>query len=88
MAQQDLVQLLDMVLIERDVLPGAEHQIHQLCVASHLLLIAGLKRLEGNRGNCAVNAKLPAQLRGPCPIPSTAPSLHPLGNASPAPSYE
>lgn len=29
-AQQDLVQLLDLVLGERDVLPGREHQFHQL----------------------------------------------------------
>jgi hypothetical protein len=45
-AQQDLVQLLDVVLGERDVLPGREHQIHQLGVAGHLLLVAGGEGLD------------------------------------------
>ena len=45
-AQQDLVQLLDVVLGERDVLPGREHQVHQLGVAGHFLLVAGGEGLD------------------------------------------
>jgi len=44
--QQDLVQLLDVVLGEGDVLPGREHQVHQLGVAGHLLLVAGGEGLD------------------------------------------
>src|SRR3546814_11994474 len=36
----DLMQLLDVVLGERDVLPRREHQFHQLGVAGHFLLVA------------------------------------------------
>ncbi len=36
-----VVQLLDVVLGEWDVLPRREHQVHQLGIASRLLLIAG-----------------------------------------------
>ena len=44
------MQLLDVVLVERNVTPGAEHQVHQFGVASHLLLITGLERLDGQVG--------------------------------------
>ena len=54
-AQQDLVQLLDVVLVERDVLPRAEHQIHQLGVTRHLLLVAGVERLNGQVGEQALH---------------------------------
>ena len=45
-AQQDLVQLLDVVLGERDVLPGREHQVHHLGVAGHFLFVAGGEGLD------------------------------------------
>ena len=45
-AQQDLVQLFEVVLVEWHVPPGVEHQVHQLGVASHLLLVARLKSLD------------------------------------------
>lgn len=39
-AQQDLVQLRDVVLGERDVLLGRKYQVHQLGIAGHFLLVA------------------------------------------------
>ena len=44
--QQVAVQLLDVVLGERDVLPGREHQVHHLGVARHFLLVAGGEGLD------------------------------------------
>ena len=38
--QQDLVQLLDLVLGERDVPPRRDHEVHQLGIAGHFLLVA------------------------------------------------
>jgi hypothetical protein len=54
-AQQDLVQLLDVVLVERDVLPGREHQIHHLGVAGHFLLVAGGEGLDLQVGQQALD---------------------------------
>ena len=42
---QDLVQLLDVIFVERNVLPRAEHQIHQLGVTGDFLLIASIEGL-------------------------------------------
>lgn len=44
--QQDLVQLLDVVLGERDVLPRRKHQVHQLGITGHFLLVAGSEGLD------------------------------------------
>lgn len=49
-AQQDLVQLLDVVFVERNVLPRTEHQIHQLGVTGHFLFVAVVERLNGQVG--------------------------------------
>ena len=38
--EEDLVKLLDVALAERDLLPGGEHEVHQLAIASHLMLTA------------------------------------------------
>ena len=46
MPEKDLVQLFDVVLSERDVLPRREHQVHQLGVAGHFLLVARGKGLD------------------------------------------
>lgn len=43
--QEDLVKLLNAILAEGDLLPGGEHEAHQLAIANHLLLIAPGKRL-------------------------------------------
>ena len=53
--QKDLVQLLDVVLVERNVLPRAEHQIHQFSVASHFLFVAGVERLNSQVGEQALH---------------------------------
>jgi len=45
-AQEDLVQLLDVVLGEGDVLPGREHQVRQFGIAGHLLLVAAGEGLD------------------------------------------
>ena len=40
------MQLLDVILSERNVLPEREHLIHRLGIAGHLLLVAGVKRVD------------------------------------------
>lgn len=40
------MQLLDLIFVERNVLPGLEHEIHQLGVAGHLLLVTCLERMD------------------------------------------
>ena len=45
-AQQHLMQLLDVVLGKRDVLPRREHLVHHLGIASHFLLVAGVERFD------------------------------------------
>ena len=51
----NLVQLLDTVLVERDVLPRAGHQVHQLSVTGHFLLISGVEGLNGQVGEQALH---------------------------------
>ena len=45
-AQQHLMQLLNVVLGKRDVLPEREQLIHHLGIARHLLLVAGVQRFD------------------------------------------
>ena len=42
-AQQHLMQLLDVVLGERNVLPGRKHLIHHLRITGYLLLVASVE---------------------------------------------
>jgi hypothetical protein len=49
------VQLLDVVLIERNVLPRAELQIHRFSINSHFLGITGVKELDGQVGEQALH---------------------------------
>jgi len=44
------VQLVDMVLVERDLTPRGEHQLHQFGVAGYLLFISGLQGPDGQVG--------------------------------------
>jgi len=43
--QQDPVQLLDVVLRQRDVLPGIEDGAHRFGIPGHLLLVSGAERV-------------------------------------------
>lgn len=45
--QQDLVELLDVVLVERDFIPRSEHQVHQFSVTGNFLLVTRLELLGG-----------------------------------------
>ncbi len=46
--QQIPMNLHDVVLVERDVLPGAKQQLHHLGITGHLLLVARGERLHLN----------------------------------------
>lgn len=39
--EQIAVQLLDMIFVERDMLPGREEQFHHFCIARDFLFVAG-----------------------------------------------
>ena len=58
------MQLLDVVLGERDVLPGREDQFHHLGIARHFLLVAGVEgldsRLESSRSTSRSDSLLPS----------------------------
>ena len=49
------MQLLDVLLGQRDVLPGRKHHFHDLGVAGYLLFVAGGERLDLQIGQQALD---------------------------------
>jgi hypothetical protein len=57
-AQRDLMQLLNLILVERDILPGADDQPNDLDIAGNLLLVTRLEGLDCEVGEQLLDIKV------------------------------